>query len=71
MFVRNYLGGFQLKLVFENVPIAVAARSKARTIFVHSNIEIVTSNPTQGMDVCVRLFCVCAILCVGSGLVTG
>jgi hypothetical protein len=28
------------------------------------------SNPTQGMDVCVRLFCVCAVLCVGSGLAT-
>jgi hypothetical protein len=29
------------------------------------------SNPTQGMDVCVRLFCVYAVLCVGSGLATG
>jgi hypothetical protein len=29
------------------------------------------SNPTQGMDVCVRLFCVCAVLCAGSGLATG
>jgi hypothetical protein len=28
------------------------------------------SNPTRGMDVCVRFFCVCALLCVGSGLVT-
>jgi hypothetical protein len=25
------------------------------------------SNPTRGMDVCVRLFCVCVVLCVGSG----
>jgi hypothetical protein len=29
------------------------------------------SNPTSGMDVCVRLFFVCAVLCAGSGLVTG
>jgi hypothetical protein len=29
----------------------------------------VDSNPTQSMDVCVRLFCVCVVLCVGSGLV--
>jgi hypothetical protein len=29
------------------------------------------SNPTRDMDVCVRLFCVCAVLCVGSGLATG
>jgi hypothetical protein len=31
----------------------------------------VGSKPTQGIDVCVRLFCVCVFLCVGSGLVTG
>jgi hypothetical protein len=28
------------------VPIAVAARSKARTVFARSNSEIVVSNPT-------------------------
>jgi hypothetical protein len=33
-----------------------------------SNAGIVSSNPTQGMDVCSRLFCVCVVLCVGSGL---
>jgi hypothetical protein len=32
---------------------------------------ITGSNPIQGMDICVRLFCVCAILCVGSGLTMG
>jgi hypothetical protein len=44
----------------------VGARSKAR-----SNAGIVGSNHTQGMDVCVRLFCVCVVLCVGGGLATG
>jgi hypothetical protein len=43
-------------------PIAVAARSKARTVFARSNTAIVGSNPTAGMDVCVcsvvRFFCV-------------
>jgi hypothetical protein len=29
------------------------------------------SNPTQGMDVCVRLFCVYVVLFVGSGLAKG
>jgi hypothetical protein len=29
------------------------------------------SDPTQGMDICVRSFCVCVVLWVGSGLVTG
>jgi hypothetical protein len=36
-----------------------------------SNAGIVGSNPISGMYVCVRLFCVCAVLCVGSGLAMG
>jgi hypothetical protein len=31
------------------------------------NTGIVGSNPTQGMDFCVRFFCVC-VLCVGVGV---
>jgi hypothetical protein len=42
------------------------ALSKAWTVFSRSNAGIVVSNPTQGMDVCLRLFCVY----VGSGLAT-
>jgi hypothetical protein len=45
-------------------PITVAARSKAWTVFARSNTGIVGSNPTWGMDVYVRLFCVCAVLYV-------
>jgi hypothetical protein len=52
-------------------PITVAARSKASTVFARSNTGIVGSNPTRGMDVCLHLFCVCVVLCVGSGLATG
>jgi hypothetical protein len=52
-------------------PITVGARSKARTVFARSNTEVVGSNPTPGMFVCVRLFCVDVILCVRSGLETG
>jgi hypothetical protein len=33
-----------------------------------SNAGIVGSDPTQGMDVCVGLLRICAVLCVGSGL---
>jgi hypothetical protein len=43
------------------LPIAVAALSKALTVFPDSNAGIVVSNPTQGID----------ILCVGRGLETG
>jgi hypothetical protein len=40
-------------------PITKAMRSKAWTAFARSNTGIMGSNPTQGMDVCLRLFCVC------------
>jgi hypothetical protein len=37
-----------------SLPIAVAARSKARTVFARSNTEIMSSNPTEAwMFVCV------------------
>jgi hypothetical protein len=49
-------------------PITVAARSKAWTVFARLNAGIMSSNPTQSMDVCVRLFCVYVVLCVRSGL---
>jgi hypothetical protein len=49
----------------------VTARSKAWSVFARSNAGIVGSNPTHAMDVCLRLFCVCVVLCVGSGLATG
>jgi hypothetical protein len=49
----------------------VSVRSKARTVLVRSNTEIMGSNPTGGMDVCVRLFCVCIVLFVGSSLAMG
>jgi hypothetical protein len=57
--------------IYMYVPITVAALSKAWTVFVHSNTGIVGSNTTWGMDICVRLFCVCIVLCAGSGLATG
>jgi hypothetical protein len=44
----------------------MAARSEARR-----NIAIMSSNPTQGMNVCVRLFCVRIVLRVCVGLATG
>jgi hypothetical protein len=48
-------------------PVTVASRSKTWTVFARSKSGIVGSNPTLGMDVCLRLFCVC----ICSGLVTG
>jgi hypothetical protein len=62
---RNY------SVVYLRKPTTVAARYKAWTIFARSNTGVVGSNPTQDMDVCVHLFCVYVVLCVGSGLATG
>jgi hypothetical protein len=54
------------------MPVTVAERSKACTVFARSEAEIVSSNPTKAwmFGVCRRLFCVCVILCLGRDLVT-
>jgi hypothetical protein len=51
--------------------ITVAAPSKPWTVFARSDAGIVGSNPIQGMDVCVLLFCVCVVMCLGKDLATG
>jgi hypothetical protein len=53
------------------MPITVTARSMAWTVFAGSKATILSSNPTQGMDVNVLSFCVCVVLCVGNCLATG
>jgi hypothetical protein len=53
-----------LERIDQLMPVTVAARSEAWTVFARSNVGIMGSNPTWGMDVNVRLFCVCAVLCV-------
>jgi hypothetical protein len=53
------------------LPITDGVRSKAWTVFSRSNTSFVGSNPTRDMEDYMRLFCVCADLCVGSGLATG
>jgi hypothetical protein len=58
-----------VRVLYITLPITVAARSKAWTVFALSNTEVMGSNPTRGMDVYVSLFCVC-VVCVGSGLAT-
>jgi hypothetical protein len=50
---------------------ARAADHSGRAVFVRSNTGIVGSNHTRGVDVCVLLSGVCAILCAGSGFPTG
>jgi hypothetical protein len=46
----------------------VVAWSKAWTVLARSNNGVMGSNPNQGTDICVRLFCVCVVLCVGTAL---
>jgi hypothetical protein len=47
----------------EIVLIQVAELSKAQNVFESLKAETVDSNPTQDMDVCLRLFCVRVVLC--------
>jgi hypothetical protein len=44
--------------------IIVFPRSKAWNVFALSNTGIVGSNAIQGMDICLRLFCVCVQVAV-------
>jgi hypothetical protein len=55
---RHFAAAARLWLNALNYSNVKSARSKARTVFIRSNTEIVGSNPTGGMDVCVCLFCV-------------
>jgi hypothetical protein len=45
------------------IAITAAAPSRAWNVFARSNTGIVGSNPPWGMDFCLRLFCVCVVLC--------
>jgi hypothetical protein len=53
-----------MKVYIRGMPITVAARSKAWTVFARSNTGIVGSNPTQGMDVYVWVYSVFVLSCV-------
>jgi hypothetical protein len=55
----------------DSLPITVASCSRAWTVLARSNNGVVGSNLIRGMDVCLRLLCICVVLCVGSGLATG
>jgi hypothetical protein len=46
------------------------SRSRAWTVFGRSNTGVVGSDLTWGVDVCLHLFCVCAVLYVGRHLET-
>jgi hypothetical protein len=68
----NLREGFKLYMFYDIrvrllLAITVAVLSKIWTVFVRSNTGIVGPNTTRGMDICVRLFCVCLVRCVGTG----
>jgi hypothetical protein len=54
-----------------NKPITVAAWSNAWNVFALLNAGIMGSNPIRGMEVCLRLLCVCVVLCRWRSLATG
>jgi hypothetical protein len=52
-------------------PVTVAEQSKAYTVFARSEAGIVGSSPTQCMyGVCMCLFSIYVVLCLGRGLAT-
>jgi hypothetical protein len=51
--------------------ITVAVRSKALTVFARSNNVIMSSNPTQGMDLCLHILSVFVLSYVGGNLAMG
>jgi hypothetical protein len=69
LYFMEWMGSLLWFLVITR-QITVSARSKAWTVFARPNTGIVASNPTQGMDVFVHVFCVC-VVCEGNGLATG
>jgi hypothetical protein len=52
-----------LSIYTRGMPVTMAAWSKAWNVFARSNTGTVSSNLARGMDVCMRLFCVCVVLC--------
>jgi hypothetical protein len=61
--VDSNLPNFILAYIIITWPITVAARCKVWTIFPRSKTRVVCSNPSRGMNVFVRFFCVC-VVCV-------
>jgi hypothetical protein len=62
----NITNSDELSMSYKQImPMIVAARSKAWTVFARSNTEIVGSNPTQGMYVCiVCVYSVFVLFCI-------
>jgi hypothetical protein len=52
-----YLHKFKLSKVI--LPVSIAERSKACTVYDRLNIEISGSNPARGVDVCLRVSVLC------------
>jgi hypothetical protein len=59
---KEHVCNFPLPYEVCGLQITVAERFKASTVFSRSKAGVLDSNPTRGMDVSVRLFCVCAVL---------
>jgi hypothetical protein len=60
-----------LTCVLFHYTFSIYADLSGRLVFVRSSTRIVGSNATRGIDICMFLFGVCVVLCVGSGLAMG
>jgi hypothetical protein len=69
--ISTFLFPFYICICNKLKLITVVARSREWFVFARSNTGIMGPNPIRGMDVCVRLFTLCVVLCVGRDLATG
>jgi hypothetical protein len=56
---------FSLRVLFYSLPVTIATRSRASTVFSSSDAGIAGSNPTHGVDVwcvCVFILCLCCFV---------
>jgi hypothetical protein len=69
--VSNVAGKYVRNIIYihntvyiKNRPITVGVPSKKLTLFACSQVGMVGSNPTQGMDVCMCVYSMCVLLWV-------
>jgi hypothetical protein len=60
----KYLLAINFCLLITVLPITVTARSEAQNVFARSNVGIVGSTPTKGMDACLAfILSLCCPVC--------
>jgi hypothetical protein len=62
MYVCMYVCMYILWRYIGRLPVSMAERSKACTVYDHLNNEIAALNPAWGMDACLRVSVLCCLV---------